>query len=315
MISLRDRAGSRAFARVALAMLIIVAACERSVSDGSDVDDPTGMTGPLLPSPAFQETFEAATNVIDLFQASGTRWHGFQIQPATNKIEVTTMRSRTGNQSLLCGAAAGPGASKADIYLDRFHLTEGDEAWFEWWIWLNDWRYTAYMYIWDLESPTTCTDAVSCPAKGAQTICTSPGRRLYIGGAENRLLASDLGKWCAGEIMQQKPTRAVPFPIQSWVRLRVHIVLRSDITGRLEVWQDDVMVIDARGRTLPRSDSVYERMQIGITQNGSDFVSNAVFVDDVSVWLENPGWDGSPALMKVPASRPGMLPGGGGFPQ
>jgi Polysaccharide lyase len=281
MISLRSHAFSLALTRLASATLILMAACQPRSSD---------VTEPPLPRPVFQENFEAVRDVADLFPATGSRWHGFQIQPASNDIEVTTARSRTGAQSLLCAAVAGPGASKADIYLDSFHLGEGDAAWFEWWVWLDEWAFTEDMYIWDLEAPTTCTDSVSCPAPGAGTICSSPGRRLYVGGADERLLASDLGKWCTGDIMQQIPERAVPLPLQSWVRLRVHIVLSSHTTGRLEVWQNDVKVLDATGTTLPRSDSVYERMQIGITQNGSDFVTNAIFVDDVSVWLENPGW-------------------------
>src|SRR5258705_4033885 len=103
MISLRGRAFSLALTRLASATLILKVACTRTMPD---------VTEPPPPRPVFQENFEAARNVADLFPATGSRWHGFQIQPASNDIEVTTARSRTGAHTLLCAAAAGPGASQ-----------------------------------------------------------------------------------------------------------------------------------------------------------------------------------------------------------
>ena len=284
VISLQGRARSIVLTHIASAVVILASACDRSSSEGT--------AEPRLPRSFFKEDFETATSVADLFPSTGARWHGLQIQPDLNEIELTTDRSHSGAQSLLFAAMPQLGAdgSKADIYLDGLHLGEGAQAWFEWWVWLDAWDSTEDMYLWDLEAPTTCTDSIACPAPGAGTICNSPGRRLFIGGAGERLLASDLGKWCIGDMMRQVPERAAPFPLASWVRIRVHIVVSSQPTGRLEAWQNSIKVLDAAGMTLPREDSVYARMQVGITGNGSELVANAIFVDDVSVWLEDPAW-------------------------
>lgn len=286
MISLLRRVHCSLPVRFALAGLALSLGCAPSPSAGTDPPPP-------IPALAlFDEDFETVVTVADLFPSNGTGWDGLQILPEYNEIELTTERSRTGRQSLRFGAAPATGseASKADIYLDGLAVGEGDEVWVEWWMWLEAWELTESMFLWDLEAPETCTDSMACPARGTGTICKSPGRRLFIGGADERLLFSDLGKWCAGDVMRQTPGNEIPFPVGRWVRLRVHLVSSSGPSGRLQVWQDNLRVIDATGITLPREDAVYTRMQFGITQNESPLTANVIFVDDVSVWLENPAW-------------------------
>ncbi len=58
----------------------------------------------------------------------------------------------------------------------------------------------------------------------------------------------------------------------------------------MRVWRDGDLVIEARGRTLPRRDSVYNRLQVGITANGNRFDTNVVYIDDASIWEADPGW-------------------------
>ncbi len=247
---------------------------------------------PLPPEPVFRDGFENARDVSDLFPANGSGWMGLQQQPAGNILEVSGERSHSGGQSLrFVALPASPGVpSKCDIYLDGLHLGEGSTAWFEWWVWLSEWNETRDIFLWDLEAPGTCTDETLCPDEGSATICPSPGRRVFVGGGERRELMSDLGKWCRGDIARQDSSRARVFPVAQWVRIRVRIALSSEGTGRIEVWQNDHRVLDARGITLPRRDSTCTRMQIGITTNRNEVSSNELFVDDVSVWLDDPGW-------------------------
>ncbi|MEO0557026.1 MAG: hypothetical protein AAF170_02460 [Bacteroidota bacterium] len=52
-----------------------------------------------------------------------------------------------------------------------------------------------------------------------------------------------------------------------------------------------VELANETGITLPRADAVYSQMQIGIMTNGSQTATNEAFVDDVSLWTSDPGWE------------------------
>jgi hypothetical protein len=66
--------------------------------------------------------------------------------------------------------------------------------------------------------------------------------------------------------------------------------LSAESDGVMKVWQNDALIINAQGITLPRQDSIYSRLQAGITANGNTRYSQAVYLDNVSVWDQNPAW-------------------------
>ncbi|MEM7786431.1 MAG: heparin lyase I family protein [Bacteroidota bacterium] len=236
----------------------------------------------------FKDGFEDVGNTGDLFASS--RWTGSQRQPEANRVEISTERSRTGERSVRFEAQPydGETASKADLILNRLDLREGDPVWVEFWVWVEGGGDTRDRFVWDLEAPGTCTDETSCPAPGTGSICSTPGRRLYLGGPSGRAFTSDLGKWCRGDTFR---AASETFETERWVRIRVFMSLSSTEAGQLRVWQDDQTVIDATGITLPRADAVYSQMQVGITANGSRSSANVLFLDDVSIWTEDPLWD------------------------
>ncbi len=240
--------------------------------------------------PVFTDGFENAESLADLFPLDGSRWMNFGITGEGSTLELDRGRAHTGEQSLRCHASAYDGvtASKAYIANGFLRFVEGDRAWFEMWVWVQG--ATPDLFLWDLEAPGTCTTQDDCPEAGDGTICSSPGRRVYLENSEGTPIRSDLGKWCTGEDFTQEPGRAVAFAPDRWTRLRVFIGLSSGPDGIMLVWQDDRLVLVGSGRTLPRDDSVYERLQVGVTANGSTEQPATLFLDDVSIWSEPPAW-------------------------
>ncbi|MEM1043311.1 MAG: hypothetical protein AAGI91_11865 [Bacteroidota bacterium] len=237
----------------------------------------------------FTEDFESAERIEDLFASDGSRWTNLQRTSGSNRVELTAARSRSGRQSvrLVAEPYDGETASKADLVLERLRLRDGDRVWVEFWVWMAESGATRDVFLWDLEAPETCTDESSCPAEGTAAVCPAPGRRLYLSGPLGRSFASDLGKWCRDATFRAP---AATLETERWLRVRIDLTLDSGPGGRLRVYQDDDLVLDGTGVTLPRADAVYTRMQVGITANGNNEASNEVFLDDVSVWTEPPGW-------------------------
>jgi hypothetical protein len=246
----------------------------------------------IAQTPIFEDGFEDAETFMDLFPPDGSRWTNFGITADGNTLDLSQEVAHTGTQSLRCHAEPYDGvtASKAYISNGFLRFVEGDEAWFELWVFVEGSTRTPDLFLWDLESTGTCTDADACPEEGDGTICPSPGRRLYLQDSNGTPLRSDLGKWCLGEDFVQQPGQEVPFPTDRWVRLRVFIGLSSRSEGVMQVWQDDHLVLTNRGYTLPRHDSTYDRLQVGITANGSTMNSATIFLDDVAIWDAAPAW-------------------------
>ncbi len=261
-------------------LVVCVLGCDQA-------EDPPAVFPPI--EGTFTDGFELAQSIEDLLAPDGSRWTHVQRTPASNRVEITTERSRSGQRSvrMVAGAYDGETASKADLELERLELREGDRVWVEFWTWMAESAETRNVFVWDLEAPQTCTDGDACPAEGTGSVCPAPGRRLYLSGSDGRAFTSDLGKWCRGATFRAP---ASTFETERWVRIRIDIELQSTANGRLQVYQNDALVLDETGVTLPRADAVYTRMQIGITANGSTTASNELFLDDVSVWTEPPGW-------------------------
>ncbi len=60
----------------------------------------------------------------------------------------------------------------------------------------------------------------------------------------------------------------------------MHVLFSGNELGRIKIWQDDIKVIDQRGRTLPTAECVIDRIQIGITATPEESV---LHVDDVQI--------------------------------
>ncbi|NOY99506.1 MAG: hypothetical protein GXP40_09975 [Chloroflexi bacterium] len=231
----------------------------------------------------FFDGFEDAKELTDLGPEDLSRWHGGQLTVDGNTVELTTEQVHSGVQAVKFVAQPydGSNASKADLYRSGLPFQDADEVWTEMWVYLVGGTDTGNLFLWDLEAPDTCI----------LFTCQSPGRRLYLSGLNGDELVSDLGKWWRGRAFRQPRGEALSFPKDRWVRLRVYLYLSPGKDGRMRVWQDDDLVLDAVGRTLPASGAVYSRLQVGITANGNEFDTNTVYIDDVSIWDTDPAWE------------------------
>ncbi|MBX7207169.1 MAG: hypothetical protein K1X78_02550 [Verrucomicrobiaceae bacterium] len=216
----------------------------------------------------FRDSFEKAAVFRDLFPQDLSRWHGIQQVPERNTIDLSTEKAHSGQQSLKCFASVKRNdiTSKSDVERELLHFVKGDHVWSECWLWLKGGSSAEHVFLWDLESSHKWQ---------------SPGRRIYL--QKGDVIASDLGKWFFSNIFRQPPQQAVPFPFDRWVRLRVHLFLSEQSDGIMEIWQDDTKVIDAHGQTLPTARTIYDRLEVGITANGSTEHAHTLYVDDVTI--------------------------------
>lgn len=215
----------------------------------------------------FADDFERGSETLDLFQQDFSRWHGRQLVPQQNEVELTTKRAHSGRQALRCLASASADGitSRADIQLERLRFVQGDDVWSQCWLYFGEAGDWNSVFLWDLE---------------ASTKWKSPGRRVYIQG-ENRL-ASGLGKWFGSNTVRQPLAPRIGVPVNKWFRLRIHLHLSAKKDGRIEVWQDEAKVLDAACQTLPTAQAVYDRWQIGLTANGSSR-AHVLYVDDIII--------------------------------
>ncbi len=247
----------------ALAPLLTLAAIVSGRCDWWD-PPPVHDSAPFV----FAEDFENASTLADLFPKDTSRWHGRQLIPEDNVVELTGETAHSGRRSLKCHAAATRGGitSKADLERGGLHFVKGDHIWSQCWLLLQGEGDGASVFVWDLE---------------ASRKWQSPGRRLYLqpGG----VLASDLGKWLFAPTFRQPWDHGAPFPKDRWVRLKVYLFLSEQADGAMEVWQDDTKVLDGHGQTLPTAKSVYDRLQVGLTANGNPEHAYTLYVDDVII--------------------------------
>lgn len=199
-----------------------------------------------------------------------SRWHRAQ-QETGGAVEVTTEKVHSGAAALKCLAKTRSGHDfpKADIERSKLRLVKGDHVYSRAWFFLTGGSGddSPTLFLWDLENT------------GAHN---SPGRRLYL--QSGGLLASDLGKWWTGRTIRQEWGHGHPFPKDQWVCVRVHLFLSNNSAdGTLEVWQDDVKVLDAHCQTLPTAATIYDRLQVGITAHSSPENAVTLYVDDVEL--------------------------------
>ena len=240
---------------------------------------------PVLTS--IDEGFEGAGNVRDLVGPK-LQWHSITLQspraPSVssyvklrervlsgsgdlmdNRLEVSTVRAHGGSRSLRAYAVAPDDymvahgyVSKASLECELAYFAKGDHIWFSGWFYIAQGTPVGIL---DLES---------------SYVDEYPGLRILL---DEHLQPRVELKWA------DKPTYAsvsgTALPAGKWVRVRLHAVLSDRMDGRVELWLDDRQVVNTSGQTLPLPDTVYDRVEIGITANTGSAAE--VFVDDVKV--------------------------------
>lgn len=235
----------------------------------------------------FEHGFEGAMSYEELFPLDYSGWTNERHTHDANRMTVVAAAGRNGTQALRIEAVsdASP-VSKASVVWQGFDLREGDTATFEAWYFVESQGSLADLFLMDIE----CTD---CWPAGSPLSNKSPGVRLSLKEREG-FVAVDRGKLG----YRDAPFRPGsvgwhPFPRGRWVHLRwtMHLSVADD--GWSKIWLDDVLVLDARGTTLPDRDEFrkwgleldkvrYDYIEVGVTANpGGDAVT--IRLDDVRV--------------------------------
>ena len=223
----------------------------------------------------FEEAFENATPVTDLITPS--RWHNYNTDPARagkpdnyynlgNRITVSRTIARSGGAARFNAKPSSKTVSKASLVKNIMYFKKGDHFYFSGWFYLAP---TPSIYdgggftLIDLES----------------SFMQSVGLRVIFRANDALAFELELPK----TQYNQNAGAEVRFPTGRWVNIKTHALL-SDENGILEIWQDGQKVLDKQGRTLPLADTVYDRIEVGISAmaKGAKY-EKILYVDDVVI--------------------------------
>ncbi|WP_175517421.1 heparin lyase I family protein [Planctomicrobium piriforme] len=181
-----------------------------------------------------------------------------------NNLQTTTEQVHTGMFSLKTQTSQDAhDLQKAALLRELFFFPPHSDFWFSAWYYIPGQSDIENLFLFDLEA--TANDGL--------------GRRLMLTGSNGRYLMLE-GKQSTGPQYAQT-TSPVPFPRDQWVHLKLHLHLSTGAEGRVELWQDGMLILDKQGPNIP-PDTFYDRIEVGQTAN-STHQALTVYVDDVRV--------------------------------
>jgi hypothetical protein len=235
---------------------------------------------------SFKSGFEDSESIRDLI-GEKTGWTAFAVQSpraATvkdyvalrhrilkgdsdfldNRLDLEERIVHSGKRSLKFTSVAASKemvCAKSSLQTEFIHFKKGDDLWYSGWYYVEE------------GMPQTLVDLESTWIEG------HPGPRIFVddGGCAYVEL-----KWADKPTYYQSRDRRVKIPRRQWVRFKAHFKLSEAADGIIEVWQDGVKIVDARGRTLPLANTVLNSLEVGISANGHVH-GTTMYVDDVSV--------------------------------
>lgn len=235
---------------------------------------------------SFNAGFEDSASIPDLV-GEKTGWTGFAVQSPRaptvkdyvalrhkilkgesdfldNRLSLDERIVHSGKRSLKCTSVAASKemvCAKSSLQTEFIHFKKGDDLW-----------YSAWYYV-EEGMPQTLVDIETTWIEG------HPGPRIFID--ETGCAYVEL-KWADKPKYRQPRDRRVKIPQKQWVRFKAHFKLSEAADGIIEVWQDGVKIVDARGRTLPMANTILNSLEVGISANGHGH-GTTLYVDDVSV--------------------------------
>lgn len=179
-------------------------------------------------------------------------------------IEPTQQQFHTGKQSLKCFCPAKSSkmvCAKASIGSGFFYFQEGEDIWFR-----ASFKIDGETY------PFTLADIEGRHVK------ESPGIRLMLFDGElgAELKSLDKPKY------RQPPDRRRSFPTNEWVEVTWHLFLHPD-NGKVQIWQNENLVVDVVGPTLPFTKMILNSVEVGISAHSFGNKPATLYVDDVIV--------------------------------
>lgn len=138
----------------------------------------------------------------------------------------------------------GMTTSKASLTTGLVYFVEGDDVWFE-----------ASYFVSGDAVPFSLADLEG------DLLLSQAGIRVVV------FEDGDLGVELKA---RDKPTfrapsgQRTPFPTGQWVRVRWHLRLGVE-DGHVRLWQDDALLVDAPGPTLPFPTAIYNSLELGVS--------------------------------------------------
>jgi hypothetical protein len=111
-----------------------------------------------------------------------------------------------------------------------------------------------------------------------------PGMRIRLHKGN---LEFEFAKWEPNQVHRQPIGERIPFPIRRWVFVEAHLLLSENDDGIIQLWQDDTLIIDRRGQTLPFAGAVYDSLEIGLSAHSFGPETAILYVDDLIISAEN----------------------------
>jgi hypothetical protein len=186
-----------------------------------------------------------------------------------NRIEPSSEQAHAGLRSLKALAVApdiGMCCTKASLGTGLMHFAKGDNVWF-----------SAWYYIEEAGEFITLMDLESTFVRGY------PGLRIRL---HKGYLEFELAKWVPNDVYRQPEDEEILFPIGRWVFVEAHLLLSENDNGIIQLLQDDTLIIDRRGQTLPFADAVYDSLEIGLSAYTSGPETAILYVDDLMISAE-----------------------------
>jgi len=183
-----------------------------------------------------------------------------RVEPATEVVHsgkgALKTRSVAPSREMIC--------AKASLDTELLHFVKGDDVWFSGWY----------------HVPEACGMPLTMMDLETTWFKEHPGIRIMI--YDGQYAGFEL-KWGGKPEYRQPRGQEVAFPRGKWVRLRSHLKLSEKEDGVVELWQDGVKIVDARGRTLPQAHTIYNSFEIGISAYSAGPEPATLYVDDVAI--------------------------------
>lgn len=182
------------------------------------------------------------------------------------KVAPSRARAHAGASSLRCFCPAKSPSmicAKASLSNSLVYFVEGDDVW-----------YQAWYYIEGSVRPFTLVDLE------ADLVQSSPGIRVML--FDEGELGVEL-KALQKPHYRQAGDKKVSFPTDRWVQVTWHMHLSAGARGRVRLWQDDQLLVDAVGQTLPFRTAIYNNLEVGISAHTFGDQPATVYVDDLLI--------------------------------
>jgi hypothetical protein len=185
-----------------------------------------------------------------------------------NRVEPSSEQAHSGQQSLRTMAVAPEHNTicKASLHSTLLYFVKGDHVWFSAWYYFE--KVGDFHTLMDLESTF---------------VRNHPGMRIRL---NQGYLDIELAKWVPNPVYRQLRENRILFPLEQWVHLEAHFLLSDLENGIIQLWQDDELIIDLRGKTLPFAAAVYDDLEVGLSSHSFGPDAAILYVDDLIISTE-----------------------------